>query len=584
MADVSQNLVADDSGKSSYDKALADATRQIVQMRNEIEKLRQASKRTSDDVVKDFTRQKQAMSYAMDRAPAGNPWSSAFAQSQRLATQGANPWISASRGAQQATTAIAASNSQQLISNGLMDEAAGKLAALAGAYGGLRLYVQAYNYDLQQQIALQAEAAKTQKSLAGAQAAMAQNTLTRTEFGFGVGQVAQIQRATGFPDKTLLTQSMYTAISAADTKEQGAEAVRIAASLARHNPDLLDTLAGAGLDIATSAGVSPEEGIALSLSAGKTARVADPARAARNISQAVAGMTAARSPTGDRRTAALEAAQLMAAMNKVSKDPRGERSRTAAQQLADHLDEFFEQGDVRTVAGRQIRIRPPTDPGTVGGRFELLGRDAKLRKQFFDKYNFEAGFENIITQMMTPGSEQRRVLEETRRPGPFQVSYDPATVRTVEGLITGGTPELTQATARAAGEGAIDVAKGSLTRAGATDTLRKWRNEAFAMGAPYATPTIMPRGLGFYERFLNKSINEPIAWGQGNQAEMYLNQIRLTRSQMGASTSPEERVVAKALEELIANGEKQLVELRKITTPKPVAAGAPSERGGQSEK
>jgi hypothetical protein len=402
-------------------------------------------------------------------------------------------------------------------------------------------------------------------------------------------------KATGFPSRELLTGAMGTAISAADTKEQGAEAVRIAASLARHNPELLDTLAAAGLDIATSAGVSPAEGIALSLSAGKTARVAAPVAQARNISQAVASMTAARSPTGNRRSAALEAAQLMSAINKAAKDPRGERSRTAAQQLADHLDEFFEIGDERTVAGRKFRVKPAFDPGTVGGRFELLGRDAKLQQQFFDKYNFEAGFENIIRQMMVPGTEQRRVLEETREPGgPFRVDYDTSIVRTMEGLVTGGTPQLTQSTLNAAAQGAKDRHLSDFTRGGVTANIAKDREQGLAASSRYRYFT--PFSLGMLSSGFDVPLigNVPgparmLARLTNREAEHELAQLKFARQEMALINAPsqmrgEERAAFQLLEELIAINERQLAELKKVSQPKPVGAAAQGERGGQRER
>lgn len=238
--------------------------------------------------------------------------------------------------------------------------------------------------------------------IARSETTLALNTLTPEQFKQASADVHQIAKETGFSNVAMLNEAMATAVNAAPDRETAFRAVKMGASLTKHQPELLDSFVGGSLDVSNSAGATAEEAMGLNLTAGKFARISNPERQQRAISQSVSSVVASsRVETPEERKKAAESgAEFWAALNKASKDSLGERSRTATEQFAAHANEAFTQGISYTPRGRSrpITIKPTEDPGDIVGRLEYLQQDARFGKAFMEKYSFESGYKDRFQQ------------------------------------------------------------------------------------------------------------------------------------------------------------------------------------------
>lgn len=332
--------------------------------------------------------------------------------------------------------------------------------------------------------------------IAQAQTTLALNTLNKEDFQRAQADISAIAKQTNFSNIAALTEAYSTAANAApgatpeERRKNAYDAVLQGASLTKHRPDLLDSFVGGSLDVASSAGVSPQEANSLNLTAGKFARISNPERQQRAISQTVASMTASSdvSTPEKRKKAAESAAEFWAALNRASKDDRGEMSRTASGTFGSYSDEAFTRGIETNVPGLPfpIRIKPKEDPGDPVGRLEALQKDANFGKAFVEKYKFanEGGYDSRMRQaILDPEhSEFAQMLKEAKG----AVGYDAEIYGSAKEVIDAGSKQLETAGRDQATETRNAIAKlEGLDQRSLAAEARKIRDKALETTAGY---------------------------------------------------------------------------------------------------
>ena len=301
------------------------------------------------------------------------------------------------------------SDSQKMLS-GLLMKQVGILASTAGAVLSLGNAWQIAQAAAVDYMNVSDRIRQSKIDIAKAETTLAINTLNREEFQQYRADALDIADKTSFSNLPIIIEAMATAVNAApgatpqEQRQNAYQAVYQGASLTKHKPELLEMFVGGSLDVAASAGVSPHEATNLNLTAGKFARIANPERQQRAISQTIASVTASSdvSTPEKRRKAAESGAEGWAALNKASKDDRGEMSRTAWSQFGSYTGEAFTEGISFTPRGRSrpITIKPTEDPGDPVGRLEYLQKDRRFANAFLDKYSFpqEGGYDARFKQ------------------------------------------------------------------------------------------------------------------------------------------------------------------------------------------
>ena len=323
-----------------------------------------------------------------------------------------------------------------------------QLSGLAAGWLSAQAALSLYNNTLREKREVEAAAARTQSQLGRAQEAALNNivSLSKDVQTQLFRAAADIQRTVGVADRGVLISALGGAVSAGATPRQAVEVTRLAAALGRLNPESIDTLAGAAIDVQQATGVSvAKAGLGFLLSTGAQARVKDLNKLAQNVPR-VASQIVTSAPAADKVQTSRTAAALFGELSKGLADFQGEVTRTAVISLGRELRRFTDTGfkldrasmsaleaegvlpekvsaAVRMLdSGAQIprdqraKLRKivdeashiqPQDPGTVMGRLQLL-RDPMLRRAFFARASLGEG-RLEIEKMTTPKGMQKMV-------------------------------------------------------------------------------------------------------------------------------------------------------------------------------
>ena len=333
---------------------------------------------------------------------------------------------------------------QGMSSQGSMNKAVSdgitQVAALAAQWVGVSAMIAGAKRELEDYRRISKEAGGAQVTLGQAQARLAFNTLDEKTFKQAVKDVAAIKKETGFPSQAKLTDAMGNAISASGGNYDIAkQALTAAARVTRLTPEHLETVAGAGIDVALAGGVTPEEGISLVLKTGKEARVNDPKLVAKNTAQAVAKAALSSGRGANRRVAVEEAAEIQATLGLIDKDTEGDTSRTATWKLAQNLDDLFEGRMTKTIRGRTVAIKPSSDPGTMGKRLEQLAReDPRIKKHFLENMTVESYAPIVRDLIENPGGEQGKIYQSLKE----NINYKKEPLEWLDQTLKGSTGPL----------------------------------------------------------------------------------------------------------------------------------------------
>ena len=207
-------------------------------------------------------------------------------------------------------------------------------------------------------------------------------------------------------------------------------------------------------------------------------------------------------------------------------------------------------------------------------------------KRFLEKATLEQLFEGPFRRLIQGDPEQKKLLEQTVA----GISTDTKPLDEQVKAIAEGTPQMKQNTLDAQGKAVIEQYQSNFARGAVTDSLRGMRDQAAAASAKF-------RRADFLQRLGTQQVVDLSTWATGNRAEGFAFQIKMMKRELELERGPtgrlrerttamsgEERDVYDLLKQLLANAEKQLVEMRLRNRPQPVAAGAQGERGGQREK
>lgn len=326
----------------------------------------------------------------------------------------------------------------------------GTLASSAGAVMSLEQAWQVATAAAKEYLAVSDRINQTKIDFARGETILGLNTLNQKDFEQYRNDALKIADLTGFSNVGTLTEAMGTAVNAApgrtpeEQRKNAYDAVLQGASLTKHRPELLDSFVGGALDVATSAGVSPAEANSLNLTAGRFARISNPERQQRAISQTVASMVASSNAKNDdeKKRVAESAAEFWAGANKAAKDSLGERSRTFSEQFGSHAQQAFTEGIDVMYPGRTrpMKIKPKNDPGDPVGRLEYLQSDPRFAKAFLSKYSFESGYKDQIAQAIRDPehSEMAQAIRAARSP----VGYDDKIYGSAKAVIESGSETL----------------------------------------------------------------------------------------------------------------------------------------------
>jgi len=285
--------------------------------------------------------------------------------------------------------------------------------------------------------------------------------------------------------------------------------------------------------------------------------------------------------------------ELLAYISQAVGEERGEAGRTSGIAMAAQLDEF-RQGRgkwAREVGGWKISRPVSGMPAMPIDAIKWLQSNPAQAKQFLDKATFEQLFEGEWRNLVTGGASANKLLAETQE----LVRPDVAALREQLQALESGTPQMAQSTLANQGQAITDQYLGRESRQAASKSIKDQRDKAIMMSGSYG-------GFDRFARPLRFAAQDMLAWATGQQPETHISQIQEMKQRVGTFSMPlptslggnrEHRFwnktddmlrLEKTLDEMLVNAKLQLAETRKLTTPKPVAAPAQRERGGQSEK
>lgn len=325
-----------------------------------------------------------------------------------------------------------------------IEDFADNIGSMAIGYATVNTAIGFLNDSMEHQVQLQKEVLELSQKVATSQQEAAKN-LTGTsdaETQNVLSKVApQIAKETGFSDIAKITDAVGAAYSASGDLEKSVSAVRAAAELTRLSPDQITTVASGALDVSRGSGIADaRQNLAFLLSAGKSARIEDPAKLAGTLAPTVSSGVAT-VPGQDREQAAREIAALFTTLNQQATDKSGESTRTATITMLSKMEEFF--------SGKE------NDPGTVAGRLRVLREDEGLRQQFFSKPFGEEAFKKGFQLVATDGSELSAAFEQSAKEITFATQTYTDKVRQLETA----TPQLITATALANAKAASEAEK-----------------------------------------------------------------------------------------------------------------------------
>lgn len=337
-----------------------------------------------------------------------------------------------------------------------------KLGGFVAGFVSVQAAAQVVSFAYKEQVELQREALELSQRVAASQQEAAKNLtgISDAQTRSVLGQRAPaIASQTGFPDIAKLTDAIGAAFSASGDLEKSLSAVSAAAELTRLTTDQITTVASGALDVARGSGIADaRQNLAFLLSAGKSARIEDPAKLAGTIAPTVAsGVSTV--PQQNREQAAREIAALFTTLNQQATDKSGDSTRTAVTTLLARMESFF--------SGKE------GDPGTVAGRLQRLQQDAELRSDFFAKPFGEVAFQKGFELVATAGSDLAASFAQSSR----EISFNIDTFNEKVRQLQEATPQLATATALAKTNAAIGANQFGDVKGATTEAILKIRED-----------------------------------------------------------------------------------------------------------
>lgn len=467
---------------------------------------------------------------------------------------------------------------------------------LATQYIGLAAILQGVNAELQEMHRLQAGSAATQTTVAGSQAAVIKNMVgvgssDRAKF---LDEIKQIRKDTRFPDINALNFAASEGLAAGGDPRSVANLVRAAARLSREKPEELNTISAAALDIERASGISdPRANLGFILAAGGEARIKSLENTTRNVAPAVISGVAT-VPGQDRQQASREFGAFFSAASLMTGDVRGDQTSTFTQSYAVQLRDFFEKGREINVAGRKLRIKPPSDPGTFSGRMEALQQNQGLGRQFIEGASFERQYQISAEQSIVGGSQFSNLYRNVLPRMQFNPAEYEQTATDLENL----TREIRQANRQWESQG--NVQSRDLTSGGGEQaTVRATVEDALAVTRQYSLAPFGLRYAADYSKSLHDQAfgledSEAIDRLRARQSDIMYDRSglfgpgrrRTSLDQLSPTERNDYQFLAEQIQVLQRMQADQLRELKTQTgiMSQPRPTGAAGERGGQSER
>lgn len=337
--------------------------------------------------------------------------------------------------------------------NGLVSAGIDKAAALAAQWASVGTAISLASQELETYHRLNKEALDTNVSVGDSQAMLVKNLATSTtdeKSGF-MERIAKMQRETKFQSLPHMYRAAAEGASASAGNIPATEdALRASLSLTRDNPQDLEVLVGAALDIQKASGQKDaKKNLGFLMQVGTESRVAGLRNTAMNVAPAVS--VAAKTVTSDQKQATIDAGALFASLSNEGVDPTGEVTRNAVQVITGELRSFFKEGVKVNLPGRNrpVTIKPKEDPNTIEGRIRVLQEDPRLRQAFMDsakfgRERFRIPFEQLVNKGQTAGA-----FDQARR----NLTFDDSTYNQLSKELEGITPSMVLSNAQKKGAG-----------------------------------------------------------------------------------------------------------------------------------
>jgi hypothetical protein len=371
-----------------------------------------------------------------------------------------------------------------------LENVATAITATAGAYVGIQAGVQAVISTIDDMIAKQHESYDLAIATARFQQESAKNLtgLTSAEISQAlVVDTPRIAREQGFSDIGKISEAIGAGYSASGDLKATLSAVESAAALTRLTADQLPIVAAGALDVARGSGTqNAQENLSFLLSAGKSARIEDPAKLAGTLAPVVSSGVAT-VPTQDKKTAAIEIASLFTALNQAATDKSGDSTRTATTTLLAKLDAFFQQQE--------------NDPGTISGRIAALQQNADLRTEFFKNPFGEVAFQKAFTQLADSSSDIAKSMAQAATEINFSTDTYTQKVKELETI----TPQITIASAVAKVDASVNANKLDDVRSASREAVAQLTDKA--LNETNAGGLVDFIGRSFESMFANVGLN-----------------------------------------------------------------------------
>jgi len=248
--------------------------------------------------------------------------------------------------------------------------------------------------------------------------------------------VEGVQKRTGFPSRSMLSDAIGAGISAGGSPEEVLSAVEAAARLNINTPEKMQTTAAGAIDMARATGIrDAEKNLGLLLTTGSVSRVESSDKLANSLGKTI-GSTMATVPDSDKEQAGREAAALIAVLNKAGNDKQGEPTATATTSLAIYLR----------------KLAP--EVSTLSGRLEKIANDEGLRAEFLKQIPGEAAFKIPMEMLVTKGSN---AFEQFQENATKSISFSAEAFRENADQLQNMTPQLSIATALAKAKAASEA-------------------------------------------------------------------------------------------------------------------------------
>jgi hypothetical protein len=271
------------------------------------------------------------------------------------------------------------------------DTAAAALRGIALQYVSIQGAMQVANGLAAEFARLQEAAAQSTQKVAAAQTSAIKNLQGMTYLqkqGLLTGDVVDIQRQSGFPNREMLVEAIGAGISAGGSPEEVLSAVKAAARLNVNTPEQMQTAAAGAIDLARATGVrDAEKNLGFLLTTGAVSRVESADKLANSLARSL-GSAMQTVPGQTPEDAARESAALFAMLNKAANDKQGDSTSTALITLAAHI---------RKIAGDRS--------DTLMGRIQAIQSDPALRAEFLKGMPGEAAFKLPFEMLVTEGSK-----------------------------------------------------------------------------------------------------------------------------------------------------------------------------------